>query len=83
MWSIHPDQIEPILDALTPAAHDIDEAVEILSAAQAADWAPTRHRDRLHDRASYRYYWHVLARARDARLPLPPEAVHWVTADTV
>ncbi|MCZ8236336.1 MAG: HpcH/HpaI aldolase/citrate lyase family protein [Inhella sp.] len=75
MWSIHPDQIEPILDALTPPAHEIAEAVDILTAAQAADWAPTRHRDRLHDRASYRYYWHLLARAHDAKLSLPPEAV--------
>jgi citrate lyase subunit beta/citryl-CoA lyase len=75
MWSIHPDQIEPILEALTPPAHEIAEAVDILTAAQSADWAPTRHRDRLHDRASYRYYWHVLVRARDARLSLPPEAM--------
>ena len=32
-------------------------------AAQAADWAPIRHRDTLHDRASYRYFWQVLQRA--------------------
>ena len=33
-------------------------------AAQAADWAPIRHHDTLHDRASYRYFWQVLQRAQ-------------------
>jgi citrate lyase subunit beta/citryl-CoA lyase len=42
---------------------EIDEAAEILLRAQAAQWAPVRHRDTLHDRASYRYFWHVLERA--------------------
>ena len=44
---------------------EVDEAVEILLAAQAAAWAPIRHHhgDTLHDRASYRYFWQVLERA--------------------
>ena len=41
-----------------------DQAIEILTAAQAVDWAPIRHRDMLHDRASYRYFWHVVERAQ-------------------
>lgn len=63
MWSIHPSQIRTIVDAFSPTAAEVDQAVEIISAAQAANWAPIRHHDTLHDRASYRYFWHVLERA--------------------
>lgn len=63
MWSIHPDQIRPIVEAFTPSADEVEQAVEILLAAEAADWAPVRHRDTLHDRASYRYFWQLLQRA--------------------
>ena len=63
MWSIHPSQIKPIVDAFAPTAAEVDQAVEILQAAQAAQWAPIRHADTLHDRASYRYFWNVLERA--------------------
>ena len=73
MWSIHPDQIPVILDAFAPVAAEVDDAVEILSAAQAAHWAPTAHRGTLHDRASYRHYWYVLERAWLTGQPLPGE----------
>jgi len=73
MWSIHPQQIRPIIDAFAPSAAEVDLSVEILSAAQAVDWAPIRHRDVLHDRASYRYFWHVLERAHRTAQPLPVE----------
>jgi len=63
MWSIHPDQIRPIVDAFAPSAAEVDLAVDIIMAAHAADWAPIRHHDTLHDRASYRYFWQVLERA--------------------
>ena len=63
MWSIHPSQVRPIVEAFAPTTAEVDQAVEILLAAQAARWAPIRHRDTLHDRASYRYFWHVLERA--------------------
>jgi citrate lyase subunit beta/citryl-CoA lyase len=63
MWSIHPAQVRPIVAAFSPTAAEVDQAVEILLAAQAADWAPVRHRDMLHDRASYRYFWQLLERA--------------------
>ncbi|MCK6426875.1 MAG: aldolase/citrate lyase family protein [Burkholderiaceae bacterium] len=67
MWSIHPDQIRPIVDAFSPTTAEVDLAAEILLAAQAAQWAPIRHRhrgqDQLHDRASYRYFWQILERA--------------------
>jgi citrate lyase subunit beta/citryl-CoA lyase len=63
MWSIHPSQVETIVAAFAPTTAEVDLAVEILLAARAARWAPIRHRDTLHDRASYRYFWHVLERA--------------------
>ena len=74
MWSIHPDQIRPIVDAFAPAADEIAEAAELLLAARAAQWAPTSFRDRLHDRASYRYFWTVLERAERTGRALPDEA---------
>lgn len=74
MWSIHPDQIRPILDAFAPSDAEIDEAAELLLAAQAAGWAPTSLRDRLHDRASYRYFWTLLERAQRAGCRLPEAA---------
>jgi len=73
MWSIHPQQIRPIVEAFAPSAAEVDLAVEILTDAQAADWAPIRHRDVLHDRASYRYFWHVLERAHRTGKALPAE----------
>jgi citrate lyase subunit beta / citryl-CoA lyase len=63
MWSIHPAQIQPIVEAFTPSTAEVDTAIEIITAAQAADWAPIKHHDALHDRASYRYWWQVLERA--------------------
>ena len=74
MWSIHPDQVRPILDAFAPDGCEIDEAVAILCAAQRNDWGPIQHEGKLHDRASYRYYWTVLQRARRNGQPLPAEA---------
>jgi citrate lyase subunit beta/citryl-CoA lyase len=63
MWSIHPAQVRTIVEAFAPTVAEVDEACEILHRAQAALWAPIRHRDTLHDRASYRYFWQVLERA--------------------
>jgi citrate lyase subunit beta / citryl-CoA lyase len=63
MWSIHPSQIRPIVEAFAPTVAEVDEAIEILQAAQAAGWAPIQHGDQLQDRASYRYWWQLLERA--------------------
>jgi len=63
MWSIHPAQIRPIVEAFAPDANEVEQAAEILNRAQAARWAPIAWRDTLHDRASYRYFWQVLERA--------------------
>jgi citrate lyase subunit beta/citryl-CoA lyase len=74
MWSIHPDQISPIIEAFAPMADEIEEAAELLLAAQTQQWAPISFRDRLHDRASYRYFWTVLERAERTGRQLPAEA---------
>ncbi len=73
MWSIHPAQIRPILEAMSPKAADIEVASEIVLAAQAADWAPISHSGQLHDRASYRFFWQVLERAHRTGRHLPAE----------
>ncbi|MFS2018287.1 HpcH/HpaI aldolase/citrate lyase family protein [Massilia sp. CT11-108] len=74
MWSIHPDQIKPIVKAFTPRLAEVNDATSILTAAMAKDWGPIAHGGRLHDRASYRYYWTVLQRAKLAGLALPDAA---------
>lgn len=74
MWSIHPDQIKPILKAFTPRLSEVNEATNILTEAMSADWGPIAQHGRLHDRASYRYYWSVLQRAKLAGLALPDAA---------
>lgn len=63
MWSIHPDQIEPIIRGMTPSSAEITEATAILSAAATANWGPIEFEGRLHDRASYRYYWGIVHRS--------------------
>lgn len=75
MWSIHPDQIRTIIESFAPVAAEVDDAVEILLAAQAAGWAPISVRHTLHDRASYRHYWHLLERAWGTGQPLPAEVL--------
>ena len=74
MWSIHPNQIQPIVEAMRPDFSEVEDATEILAAAQDADWGPIQHRGRLHDRASYRYYWELLQRARLTGMALSAEA---------
>ncbi|MCP5254723.1 MAG: CoA ester lyase [Zoogloeaceae bacterium] len=72
MWSIHPNQIRPILEAMRPDFGETSEAAAILCAAQDADWGPIQHAGKLHDRASYRYYWELLKRARATGADLDP-----------
>lgn len=77
MWSIHPAQIRPIIEAFSPDEQQIDVASAILLAAAEADWAPISHNGRLHDRASYRHFWQVLQRARQTGRSLPTETTRW------
>ena len=74
MWSIHPSQIQPIVDALRPDFAEVAEAAEILIAAQDAGWGPIQHAGKLHDRASFRYYWELLNRAHATGMELPEAA---------
>ena len=74
MWSIHPNQVQPIVDAMRPDFGEVNEASGILLAALAAGWGPIRHDGRLHDRASYRYYWELLQRAHTTGMDLPASA---------
>jgi len=73
MWSIHPDQIRPILQAFAPSAAEVELACTIVLAAQAQEWAPISLAGKLHDRASYRYFWQVLERAHQTGRTLPQE----------
>lgn len=75
MWSIHPAQIDPILRGMRPEEAEVEVSSEILVAASEAGWGPIRHRDRLHDRASYRYYWSVLKRAHATGITLQQEVL--------
>jgi citrate lyase subunit beta/citryl-CoA lyase len=74
MWAIHPSQVDAIVTAMRPDALDVQEAATILHAAQQAQWAPIRFAGKLHDRASYRYCWFLLQRARASGAALPREA---------
>ena len=74
MWSIHPNQIRPILAAFSPTENEIEDAIKIIAAAARFDWAPISFDGKLHDRASYRYFWQVLERAQRTGCKLPAEA---------
>ena len=76
MWSIHPRQIQPIVEAMRPDFAEVTEAAGILRAAQNAQWGPIAWEGKLHDRASYRYFWELLLRARATGVSLPAEARH-------
>jgi citrate lyase subunit beta/citryl-CoA lyase len=81
MWSIHPSQIEPIVRAMSPDRGEIEEAAEVLLAAQAAGYAPIAVRERLHDRGSYRYCLSLLQRAYAAGIALPAAVRGWFAAE--
>jgi citrate lyase subunit beta/citryl-CoA lyase len=74
MWSIHPMQIEPIIEAMRPDHSEVDDAVNILLAAQRADWGPIQYKSELHDRATYRYFWEVVQKAKVTGIALPARA---------
>jgi len=74
MWSIHPDQIQTIVTTMTPQYDEVAEAADILMAAQQKQWAPIQFQGKLHDRASYRYYWTILKRAESGAINLPAMA---------
>jgi citrate lyase subunit beta / citryl-CoA lyase len=73
MWSIHPSQIAPIVEAMSPTHAEVERSGRILLAAQAAAWGPIDHGGELHDRASYRHCWNVVRRAHAGGMALEPE----------
>ena len=83
MWSIHPNQIRPILSAFAPTEAEVDKAIQILVKAQNNEWAPISVGGHLHDRASYRYFWQILRRAHQTGYPLPPEAKCYFDVESV
>ncbi len=74
MWSIHPSQIRPIVDAMKPDLGEVADAAQILLAAQRARWGPIQYQGELHDRATYRYFWELLQKAKVTGVPIPQEA---------
>ncbi len=73
-WSIHPNQIPVIVKTLSPSPNEIEEACSILLAAQEAQWGPIQHEGKLHDRASYRYFWTILQKAHLTGHAIPAKA---------
>ena len=74
MWSIYPAQIQPIVDAMKPDHSEVENAAAILLAAQKTDWGPIQYAGELHDRATYRYYWELLQKAKITGVVIPAEA---------
>ena len=74
MWSIYPTQITAIVDAMKPDYSEVIDGANILMAAQDKDWGPIQYQGELHDRATYRYYWELLQKAKITNTPIPAEA---------
>lgn len=74
MWSIYPAQIQPIVDAMKPDYSEVQDAAAILLAARAAEWGPIQYAGELHDRATYRYFWEILQKAKVTGVELPEAA---------
>lgn len=74
MWSIYPTQIQAIVDAMKPNFDEVVDAANIMLAAQAADWGPIQYAGELHDRATYRYFWDVLQKAKLTGVEILTEA---------
>ncbi|EPG67170.1 CoA ester lyase [Leptospira wolffii] len=74
MWSIYPTQIQAILDAMAPDYSEVQTSAAILIKAQDAEWGPIQHDGDLHDRATYRYFWEVLQKAKLTGIAISEEA---------
>jgi len=74
MYSIYPAQILPIVNAMKPDFDEVRTGIAILLAAQRANWGPIQYEHELYDRASYRYYWELVQRARLTGIELSEEA---------
>jgi citrate lyase subunit beta/citryl-CoA lyase len=81
MWSIHPDQIRPILKAFSPAESEVERAAQVILEAMRQAWAPISLDGVLHDRASYRYFWQLLERAQQTGCSVPVELRAYFSTD--
>lgn len=74
MWSIYPTQIEAIVAAMAPDYSSVQKGCAILLAAQQNNWGPIQFNGDLHDRATYRYYWEIVQKAKLSGQKLLEEA---------
>ncbi len=75
MWSIYPTQIDSIVDAMSPDFSAVKKGCDILLEAQKNNWGPIQFAGDLHDRATYRYYWEIVQKAKISGVKLPEEAL--------
>ncbi len=75
MWSIYPAQIPAIVEAMQPDLSEVEDAANILLAAQAVDWGPIQYKGELHDRATYRYFWELLQKAKVTQVKISEGAM--------
>jgi citrate lyase subunit beta / citryl-CoA lyase len=75
MWSIYPTQIPAIVEAMQPDLSEVEDAANILLAAQAVDWGPIQYKGELHDRATYRYFWELLQKAKVTQVKISDDAM--------
>ena len=75
MWSIHPSQIQPIIEEMQTSFSELELACAVLTKAQNVNWAPVRHENLLYDRASYRLLLWSLKRAKFLGQKLPEGSV--------
>jgi citrate lyase subunit beta / citryl-CoA lyase len=75
MWSIYPAQIPAIVEAMQPDLSEVEDAANILLAAQAVDWGPIQYKGELHDRATYRYFWELLQKAKVTQVKISDGAM--------
>jgi citrate lyase subunit beta/citryl-CoA lyase len=52
----------------------VTDAAAILLAVQDASWGPIQYQGELHDRATYRYFWAVLKKAKVTGMALRADA---------
>ena len=63
----------PLVQCITNYV-SMDVMANILLAAQTGDWGPIQYAGELHDRATYRYFWEILQKARVTGVAIPDAA---------
>ena len=75
MWSIYPAQIQPIVDAMKPDLNEVARrGGHPARRPGRPNWGPIQYDGELHDRATYRYFWELLQKARITGVKMPEEA---------